>query len=120
MKFLLHFIAIIFYSTFPSVCISDELIATGTSKTDFTDFLSRSTVKERASAINIEFQDYVYKLYRGKIIDNGCQHTGMKTKDLKKSLPEIAIEIAHDVSTCERLFIIGVPKEIPEWLKSPQ
>ncbi len=103
-----------------STAQADDVVSIGTSKSDFLDFLSRPNVKIRPGEHSVEFQIYRFELLRGEKINGGCRYTGAVT-DGEWENPElvIAMEIAHDPTTCERLFIKGIPTEdtTPDWVQ---
>lgn len=106
-----------------SFAFADERVAAGLSIDEFQTFLARSTVLIRPSIPGVEFQSLRYELLRGESIEGGCRYTGaISGEQFSNTESVIAMELAHDPRTCERLFVIGVATDqtLPEWAKAAE
>lgn len=98
---------------------ADEVLKVGKALNDFTEFFASGTVNLREGRNEIQMQRFRYELRLGEKIEGGCKYSSVDNSEWGQGETVIAQEVAHDLSECKRLFLIGAPyaDSIPDWMR---
>nr|WP_186008488.1 hypothetical protein [Marinobacter lipolyticus] len=103
----------------PVACYADELLKIGSTLNDFTEFFASGTVNLRDGRNDIQMRRFRYELRQGEKIEGGCKYSSGGNSEWGQGETVIAQEVAHDLTECKRLFLVGIPypDSIPDWMR---